>query len=128
MLAWLRRLLRNNLLNLARSYRGTAKRDVGRELPLQALRPGAAEGEALAGSEGDPAQEAAHDEEVALLEEAVAQLPPESREVLRLWNEGRSFEEVGRLSSLSPSGARARWLKAIQQLQRTLAPADAEVG
>src|SRR5690242_3948284 len=37
LLAWLRQLLYNNLANLARLYRGTAKRDIQREVPLDVL-------------------------------------------------------------------------------------------
>src|SRR5215469_11026738 len=36
--AWLRRLLLNNVANFTRQYRERAKRDVGREIPLEAGR------------------------------------------------------------------------------------------
>src|SRR6516164_5193734 len=41
--AWLRRLLLNNLANFKRTFRGTDKRDVGREVPLERATPGSAE-------------------------------------------------------------------------------------
>src|SRR4051794_17242378 len=34
LVAWLRRILLNNLGNVARHYRGTGKRDLAREVPL----------------------------------------------------------------------------------------------
>src|SRR5690242_5684865 len=35
---WLRQMLRNNLANFARGFRGTRKRDTGREVSLEGLR------------------------------------------------------------------------------------------
>ena len=119
LLAWLRRLLRNNILNAARTYRGTAKRDLGREQSLEAL-CGEGGDRGFVGRDADPAQEVARGEEAGLLREAVAQLPPELGEVLHLWNEGRSFEEVARLTGRPASTVRTRWLRAVQHLQRTL--------
>src|SRR6516225_2720280 len=40
LLAWLRRILLNNLANLTRGYRGTDKRQVAREVPLAEAAPG----------------------------------------------------------------------------------------
>jgi hypothetical protein len=56
-----------------------------------------------------------------LLPAAVAQLPPESRQLLRLWkDEGLSFEEIGPVTAQAPSTIRACWKCLLRQLQENL--------
>src|SRR5436190_6551829 len=52
--AWLRRLLLNNLANFTRGYRGTGKRQVGREVALDAGDSSATPGGALAADTPSP--------------------------------------------------------------------------
>jgi len=122
LLAWLRRLLLNNLANFVRRYKDTAKRCVGDEVSLDALRGRqgvAGEGEAEAGS---PAGQAIAREQAQLLREALDRLPEEHRAVMALWHqEELSFEEMGNRLCCSPNTARNKWLKAIKRLQADLA-------
>jgi RNA polymerase sigma-70 factor (ECF subfamily) len=112
-LAWLRRLLLNNLVSFARRYRDADKRQVGREVGL------------VGGSGGPaadvptPSREAIEEEEARVLRAALDRLPDDYRRVLRLrFEEERSFEDIGRLLGLTPNAARKLWVRAVQRLQR----------
>jgi DNA-binding CsgD family transcriptional regulator len=60
-------------------------------------------------------------EQVQLLEEAIAKLPEEQRQLITLWHrEEKSFEEIASILGCSPNTVRARWLRAIKCLQRDL--------
>src|SRR5437763_5408525 len=68
-LAWLRRLLLNNLVSFARRYRDADKRQVGREVGL-------AEGSAGPADDAPtPSRQVAEQEEVRRLQEALDRLP-----------------------------------------------------
>jgi RNA polymerase sigma-70 factor (ECF subfamily) len=124
MLAWLRRILLNNLGNLTRHYRQTGKRQVRREVdmadvPLEELV------EPLTDHGGSPSAQARARERDEALERALAQLSEAQREVIRLRNYERlSFEDVGRRMGRSAEAARKLWGRAIEQLQRLLEPSD----
>jgi RNA polymerase sigma-70 factor (ECF subfamily) len=118
LLAWLRRMLRNNLMNFARTYRATAKRDIASEVSLETMR--ATDSAEIAVATGDPApsQQAIEREEAVLLLEALARLPADCQEIIALWNQEHSFEEIARLTGRPASTVRAKWLQAIGQLQQ----------
>ena len=91
-------MLLNNLSNFRRQYQGTAKRQANREIGL---------------AEGDSAQQAAAElpadtltpsrqlieiEDDEELRQAIARLPEDYREVIRLrYQEGRPFDEIASL-------------------------------
>lgn len=112
---WLRRLLLHNLVDFARQYRETGKRQVGREV---ALNPGEL-GPPLTANTPSPSTEAITHEQVRALQEGLGRLPDEYRQVI-LWRyqEQRSFEEIGRDLGLTPNAARKLWLRAVQRLQQ----------
>src|SRR5262245_49971903 len=86
LLAWLRGLLRHRLANFARRYRGTQKRGLGREEALDAL---------LADDLPSPSGQAADLEQAQALQQAVARLPDDYREVIALrYHEHLGFEEI----------------------------------
>jgi RNA polymerase sigma-70 factor, ECF subfamily len=117
LLAWLRRILLNNLSNFFRSYRDTAKRCVAAEVPLDS----GDHDDDLASRSSTPVEQALEREQVELLEEAVARLPEEQRQLITLWHrEEKSFEEIASMLGCSPNTVRARWLHAIKCLQRDL--------
>jgi len=121
LLAWLRRLLLNNLSNFVRRYRETAKRRVGDEVSLDALQTTSAPSAGLAADTLSPCQQALDREQGELLREAVARLPEEHRQIIMLWHqEERSFEDIARLLGCAPNTVRNKWLKAIKQLQTDL--------
>jgi RNA polymerase sigma-70 factor (ECF subfamily) len=93
LLAWLRKILANHLAELERRYRQTARRDVGRERPLDRAveRSSAALNMLLAADGLSPSQRAESREQAVRLADAVEGLPPDDREVIVL----RSFHEWG---------------------------------
>jgi RNA polymerase sigma-70 factor (ECF subfamily) len=115
LLSWLRQMLLHNVANLVRHYRGTAKRQVGREIRLTADSNGAAE---LADAGPTPSALAQAGERQQEVERALDRLPHDYREVIRLRNQARhSFEEIGRLMNRSADAARRLWSRAIERLQ-----------
>ena len=121
LLAWLRKMLLNNLSNFRRQYQGTAKRQANREIGL---------------AEGDSAQQVAAElpadtltpsrqlieiEDDEELRQAIARLPEDYREVIRLrYQEGRPFDEIASLMQRSENAVQKLWLRAVERLQQEL--------
>jgi RNA polymerase sigma-70 factor (ECF subfamily) len=122
LLAWLRRILLNNLADARRRYRGAGKRDVAREIPLTDA--AAAELRHSIASETDsPRTRLTAEEQAEALRQALDQLPEAKRRVIEWRNHDRlSFAEIGRRLGKSEEAARKAWARAIEQLQRTLEP------
>jgi RNA polymerase sigma-70 factor (ECF subfamily) len=120
LLAWLRRLLQNNIADFTRRYRDTGKRQAGREVALQAETPSGA-GPRLATDTPTPSQHLMAQERSEQLRCALERLPEEYRRVITLrYQEERSFEDIGRLMERTPNGARKLWLRAVERLQQEL--------
>ncbi len=120
-LAWLRCVLHHNLGNLARRYRQTKKRRMGREISLDDVPASALEQSA---PHFAAAEEALHArEDVKALDGALRHLPDHYRTVVVLhqWDE-RSFAEIGRRLGRSEEAARKLWVRAIEQLHTLLEP------
>ena len=120
LLAWLRRLLLNNLGDFTRRYRDTGKRAAGREIPL----PGdssAWTASDLAGDTPSPSGLAMAHEQDEALQRAMARLPENYRQVL-IWRyqEERSFEEIGQMLQRSANAAQKLWLRAVDRLRQEL--------
>jgi RNA polymerase sigma-70 factor (ECF subfamily) len=119
--AWLRQLLLNNLANFRRRYRATGKRQIGREIPLEADSSSAGPAREVAGDTPTPSQTAMEQEEAEAVRRAMDRLPEDLRRVLILrHHEGRTFEEIGRLMSRSTNGARTLWLRPVERLNHEL--------
>jgi RNA polymerase sigma-70 factor (ECF subfamily) len=124
LLAWLRQILRNTLANVVRRYRGTARREVGREVTLDAADSLGARGAGLADDTPLP-DDLVAEEEAAALRRALGELPGDYRQVIRWRNwERRPFEEIGRLLGRSPEAARKLWARAVEQLGQILESPD----
>jgi RNA polymerase sigma-70 factor (ECF subfamily) len=118
LLAWLRRLLLNNLVSFTRRYRAADKRQVGREVRL-------ATGSSSGGAAGvvadapSPSHQAMEGEQAEALRRALERLPGDYRRVLLLrFQEDLSFEDIGRLLGLTPNAARKLWARAVKRLQQ----------
>jgi RNA polymerase sigma-70 factor (ECF subfamily) len=117
--AWLRQLLLHNLADFTRHYRHVEKREIGREIELEAGNSSAERGGALEAPGPSPSGEAIQDEQSRAIERALERLPEEYQQVLKLrFEEDRSFEEIGRLMNLTPNAARKLWTRAVKRLQR----------
>ncbi len=122
LLAWLRRILLNNVANFRRRYQGTERRRVEREVPLEVLDR---LGRGLARAAESPSGHAVRREEAEALDRALARLPDHYRQVIVLRHrEQRPFEEIGRLMGRSPDAARMLWWRAFERLADELTPPD----
>jgi RNA polymerase sigma-70 factor (ECF subfamily) len=120
LLAWMRRLLRNNLANFRRDYRRD-KRRVTREVALPGGDSSARHGGGLPGETPTPSVEVMRDEQTQALERAVARLPQDYRRVILLrYREERSFEEIAAAMQRSQNAVRKLWARAIERLQQEL--------
>src|SRR5262245_17183074 len=120
LLAWLRRLLLNNLADFTRQYRATGKRQLDREV-APAGDPSAVPGGGLAATGPTPSSEVAAGEQAEAVLRVLARLPEEYRRgiVLR-YQDGRPFEEIGAELGLTPNAARKLLLRAIERVRQEL--------
>jgi RNA polymerase sigma-70 factor (ECF subfamily) len=122
-LAWLRRILAHNVSDFIRRYRGTAKRQVRREVSFRdlsdtGLMHGAPEPVAPGGT---PSQEFLRVESELRVAAALAQLPPDYQEVIVLRNLQRlAFDEVAEQMGRSRPAVQMLWMRAIKKLQEAL--------
>lgn len=120
LLAWLRRMLLNNLSNFRRQYQGTAKRRANREIGLNAgdSRQLGAELTADTLTPSRRLMEAEEDEE---LRRALTALPDDYQQVIRLrYQEELPFEEIARLMQRSENAVQKLWLRAVERLEKEL--------
>lgn len=122
-LGWLRRIMAHNMADFIRQYRGTAKRQVNREVSLAAaadtsFAPGVPEPAAPCGT---PSQEFMKLDSELRVAAALAQLPPDYQEVIMLRNLQRlSFNEVAERMDRSRPAVQMLWMRAIKKLQEAL--------
>ena len=122
LLAWLRRILARNLADQARRQKA-GLRDIRRQVSLEAMldRSSARMQQALVAVVSSPSAAAAQREQAVLLADALADLPPDYREVIILRNlERLRFEEVAARMGRSPGAVRMLWTRALERLSRAL--------
>jgi RNA polymerase sigma-70 factor (ECF subfamily) len=118
---WLRQLLRHNLGHVYRHFRDTAKRRLGREVRLEGDRPSRNVGAGLAADDSTPSAQAMAHERARAVRQALDRLPEDYRQVLLLrFQEGLSFEEIGRRLGRSANAAEKLFARAIQQMEKEL--------
>jgi RNA polymerase sigma-70 factor (ECF subfamily) len=121
LLAWLRQRLRYRVGKFIRSYRQTAKRAAGREIPLGDGDSPSASGVVPAAGQLSPSDCVLAEERDRLLAEALERLPEEYRRVIDLrYRQGLSFEAIGDVLARTPNSARKLWARAIDALKRDL--------
>jgi RNA polymerase sigma-70 factor (ECF subfamily) len=122
LLAWLSRILVNNLANVSRSFRDTQRRALGREVPLHDLNR-APQARDVSLETPSPSDKAVAHEELAALERALSRLSERNREAIRLRLEERlTFEQVGDALGCSADAARKLWARAVDLLQKEMGP------
>ncbi len=121
---WLRRLFATILSNQVRRYVGTRRRDLRRERRLVGKL-----GETsmvtvnrqLVAPQSSPSQQASRRERAEVVARALDALPPAYREVISLRNmESLSFAEVAARLGRTEDSVKNIWLRALNQLRRTL--------
>ena len=117
--AWLRRILLNNVANIVRSYRGTEKRDISREIPTAVCEDNS--GRMLAGNDRTASSIVMQNEQLDALQAAVQKLPGHYQDVIQWRNYDRaSFEDIGQRLKRSADAARKLWVRALEMLQQEL--------
>lgn len=127
LMAWLRKILANNLARLIEKHVLAQKRDVRREVSIQRIgaaleRSTARLGAVLVDGGASPSAAAQRRESSVILADELAALSPQHRQVIILRHvEGLSFSEVAGRMERSEGAVRMLWLRAIEQLRRSLA-------
>jgi RNA polymerase sigma-70 factor, ECF subfamily len=125
LLAWLRRILLNNVASAANKHRNTAKRNVSREVSLDDSRWATSLGGQFPAPDASPSACAATGEERQRLFDALDRLPSHYEQVIRLRNfEYLPFAEIADEMHLSADAARKLWERAVQHLANALRPSD----
>lgn len=122
-LAWLRKILANQLGQLARQYTTAQRRDVRREISLeQSLAESSQRLERfLAADQTSPSGAAAAHEEQALLAGVLERLPADYRDVLILRNiEELPFDEIAARLDRTSGAVRMLWVRALARLRDEL--------
>jgi RNA polymerase sigma-70 factor (ECF subfamily) len=117
-LAWLRRVLLNNVANVLRDFRQTARRNITLETVLADYSLDDLDRDNIALS---PSAAAVQNEEFTALGHAIARLPEHYQTVIHWRNYERlSFEQIGTQLGRSAEAARKIWVRAIEMLQQEL--------
>jgi RNA polymerase sigma-70 factor, ECF subfamily len=116
-LAWLGKLLRHNLANFNRSFQGTAKREVSREVPFDGRQLRHEELQAHKLPDPTPSDIVSRQERLERLNRHLNTLPEQYRQVILLrYLEGKSFQQIGDALGRSAEAARRLWSRAIEKL------------
>ncbi|MCE9631730.1 MAG: sigma-70 family RNA polymerase sigma factor [Planctomycetia bacterium] len=118
--AWLRSILRNNVVDAVRRYETAQKRQTTREISL-ASESGLRLGRLVPIHRGEPDGSAIRHEDAATLTRLMARLPPDYRDVLHLryWD-GLSFVQIAERIGRSADAVRKLWYRAIGRLQEEM--------
>ncbi len=121
-LAWLKQILKHNATDFIRRYKGTAKRQIQRETPLETPGHGSSLFRYDPSDPGDtPSQLVLQHEDHIELADAVSQLADDYQEVILLRNVQRlSFSEVAERMDRSRPAVQMLWLRALNKLKDLL--------
>lgn len=118
--AWLAQIVRRNVVDQARQYRDTQRRDTAREVPWTAARY-----DALVVDGETPsvlARQAELDQE---LFNAIARLSPRHRQIIEMRHrDGLPHAAIAERLGISVEAARKLWTRAVRQLQQILRAED----
>jgi RNA polymerase sigma-70 factor (ECF subfamily) len=116
LLAWLQKILSNNLAGFRRRYRDTEKRTVAREVPLGRSSAPALYAD-LADGRATPATVAQRREQMESVLAGLGRLSAEHRRVI-VWRQydQLSFDEIGQRLGRSAEAARKFWSRALVAL------------
>jgi RNA polymerase sigma-70 factor (ECF subfamily) len=118
LLAWLRRMLLNNLADFRRLYLTADKRRSTQEVNLESQDSSFEPGGGLAVKEPSPSKAAMNEEKAVALQEVIDAMPEDYTQVLRLRHqEEQSFEQIGAQMNRSANAARKLWARAVERLR-----------
>lgn len=120
LLAWLRRILRNNLIDEARRYLEGSGRDFRIERSMDAEEGSALRG-ALQYTQISPLEALVLLEKQQAMETGLERLPAESRRAIEMRHlEEKSFAQIGEALGKSEEAARKIWFRALTRLREEL--------
>ena len=120
LVVWLQGILNHRVKTANRTFRGTSKRNINREVPLW-LRDDSAFEIGVEARHQSPSSNAIEQEERERLAAALSQLSPRHEQVIRLRNELKlSFNEVGTALGCSDDAAQKLWTRAVHRLSLLL--------
>ena len=122
-LAWMKRILAHNAADFIRRYKGTAKRQARREVPIRGPQESTIVRAAPepAAPCATPSQEFLRIDDELRVTAALAQLPADYQEVIVLRNlERLPFNEVAERMERSRPAAQMLWMRAIKKLHEAL--------
>ncbi len=123
-IGWLRQILRRNLLNAIRHYRGTAKRAVAKEIRYDpAGDPNRSTGiRQLADDVETPSKSVIRKENEMIVADALTQLSQDHQQVIVLRNlQKLPFDEVAQQMNRSRPATQMLWMRAIEKLAQVMA-------
>jgi RNA polymerase sigma-70 factor, ECF subfamily len=123
LVGWLRQILLSQLVNVVRHHQGTQRRNVRleRDLAVELDRSSRELDAALFAKQSTPSQQASRREQAVLLADALAELPPDYREVIILRHlEGLTFAQVAERMGRSLDSVDKLWVRALARLRRSL--------
>jgi RNA polymerase sigma-70 factor (ECF subfamily) len=119
--AWLRGILDCNVVDFRRRLRDTDKRQISREVPLNATDSESGHFGGLMSRESSPSSRVSSVEQEEALELAMTRLPEVYRQLIDLHNRQHlTFMEIAHKIDRSPEAVRKLWTRAIEDLQREL--------
>lgn len=123
---WLRQILIHNLIRASERHFLADKRDIRREVYLQKLHASVEQSNSrfefvLADKLGSPSSEVGKLERLRFLADAIADLPPDHRQIIVLRHlEGLQFATIAEQMERSAGACRMLWLRAMDQLREKL--------
>jgi RNA polymerase sigma-70 factor (ECF subfamily) len=126
LLGWLRSILNHNIAGAIRQHTQRHMRDIRRECSLDADPGSARDGQTeLDAQQSSPSERAMRGEELARLSRALATLPDDQRQAVRLRHlEGWSLLEIARHLNRSPAAAAGLIKRGMQSLREQLRDAQ----
>jgi RNA polymerase sigma-70 factor (ECF subfamily) len=122
LVAWLCKILQNNLAVFRRRYRGTRKRQLALEVSI-GVTPEGGDCQRLPCDTLTPSAHAARREQSAALMAALERMPEDYRRVVVWYQYDRlTFEEIGLRLGRTAEAARKLWSRALVRLTEELGP------
>ncbi len=115
--AWLKQILLHQVHDHRDRYH-TGKRDVGAEIPLQAIDTPDSRNDLLKDDASSPSGHLVQQEESDWLDRALRELPDLDRTIIEMrQKDGRPFVEIARSVQMSEEAVQKRWVRALKTLQ-----------
>ncbi len=120
---WLRQILAHQLAKPVRHFAGTQKRDMAREIPLEAslAQSSLRLDQLLAADQSTPSAQAVAQQQPLQLAQVLEQLPDDYRQVIVFRNlEGLSHDEIAARMNRSVGAVRMLWVRALAALREKM--------